>query len=218
MMDNNDFQIIDTAVERYCELHTTSEDVVLSELSRETNLKTIMPRMMSGNMQGRFLTMLVELMKPKAALEIGTFTGYSAICIAKGLSRNGMLTTIDNNPEIEDIARNYFKKSGLDRKIHFIIGDALTLIPTFDIMFDMIFIDADKHRLSEYYHLALEKTKSGGIILADNILWSGKVVDYTQHDSATLKIRDFNDMVQADARVDNILLPLRDGLMMIKKK
>lgn len=215
-MNRKDF--LDSILEHYCELHTTAENEALEQLTRETNLKMLMPHMLSGKIQGRFLTMLVELMQPKSILELGTFTGYSAICLSQGLPENGRLVTIDNNPEVEDLARKYFKISGLEDKIHFIIGDVLEVVPNLNMTFDMAFIDADKERLPEYYHLVMEKTNPGGFIIVDNILWYGKVADPEQTDHVTQKIRQFNDLVQNDNRVTNVLLPLRDGLMLIRKR
>lgn len=210
--------LIDLAVETYCEEHTTAEDNTLVELTRETNLKMLMPRMLSGKVQGRFLTILVEILRPQNILELGTFTGYSAICLAKGLSEDGKLITIDKNPEIEDFARRYFKKSGLEDKILFFVGDALKIVPKLEYDFDMVYLDADKENLAEYYQVIIEKLKPGALILADNILWDGKVVDNTQNDKITCGIRTFNDLVQSDERVENVLLPLRDGLMLIRKR
>ena len=210
--------LIDSAIEHYCELHTTTEDKTLEQLARETNLKTTIPQMLSGKILGRLLTTLVELIQPKNILELGTFTGYSAICLAQRLPENGLLTTIDNNPEIEDMARKYFKMSGLEEKIHFIIGNALQVLPNLNTKFDMAFIDADKDHLSAYYQLVMEKMNSGGLMLVDNILWYGKVADPEEDDRVTRKIREFNDTVQADDRVANVLLPLCDGLMLIRKK
>jgi predicted O-methyltransferase YrrM len=208
--------LINSDIERYCEAHTSVEEAVLQQLVRETNLKTLLPQMLSSKIQGRFLTMLVELMKPKTILELGTFTGYSAICMAKGLPEDGILTTIDNNPEIENIAQKYFKMSGLENKIRFINGDALHVVPDLNMRFDMAFIDADKDRLPDYYPLVMEKMNAGGIIVVDNILWYGKVTDPNQNDKTTRKIRQFNELVQSDERVTNLLLPLCDGMMMIR--
>ena len=210
--------LIDSDIEHYCELHTTSEDSVLEQLVRETNLKTTIPQMLSGKILGRLLTTLVELIQPKNILELGTFTGYSAICLAQGLPENGLLTTIDNNPEIEDLARKYFKMSGLEEKICFIIGDARQVVPTLNTKFDMAFIDADKDHLLAYYQLVMDKMKSDGLIVVDNILWYGKVADPEHNDRVTRRIREFNDIVQADERVTNVLLPLCDGLMLIRRK
>lgn len=209
--------LIDTAIENYCEEHTTEEREILRQLTRETNLKTLMPRMLSGKIQGSFLSMLVSLLKPKTILELGTFTGYSAICLASGLSENGRLITIDKNPEIEDIARKYFKESGLENKIDFRIGNAMEIVPQLNEQFDLVFLDADKEHLTDYYRMIIEKIPVGGVILADNILWDGKVIDEKCNDRITKEIRAFNDFVQEDQRVENVLLPFRDGLMMAKK-
>jgi len=213
---NEDAFLIAPEVEHYCEEHTSAETETLQQLARETNLKMLMPQMLSGKIQGRFLTMLVEMMKPKTILELGTFTGYSAICMAQALPENGLLITIDGNPEVEHLAQKYFSMSGLENKIRFINGDALQIIPTLNMTFDMAYIDADKDHLSEHYQAVMEKMNAGGVIIVDNILWYGKVTDPQQNDRTTQKIRQFNDMVQADNRVSNVLLPLRDGVMMIK--
>ena len=213
---NEDAFLIAPEIEQYCEEHTSSETETLQQLVRETNLKMLMPQMLSGKIQGHFLTMLVEMMKPKTILELGTFTGYSAICMAQALPENGLLITIDGNPEVEHLAQKYFKMSGLENKIRFINGDALHLVPTLNMKFDMAYIDADKEHLSGYYQAVMEKMNAGGVIIVDNILWYGKVTDPNQNDRTTQKIRQFNDMVQDDNRVTNVLLPLRDGVMMIK--
>ncbi|MCL2511116.1 MAG: O-methyltransferase [Bacteroidales bacterium] len=216
-MNENSF-LIDPDVEQYCEAHTSAESQTLQQLARETNLKMVMPQMLSSKIQGRLLTMLVELIKPKNILELGTFTGYSAICMAQGLPDDGRLVTIDNNPEVETLARKYFKMSGLESKIHFINGDAMHIVPELNICFDMAFIDADKERLPDYYPLVMEKMNTGGVIVVDNILWYGKAADPKQNDRTTLKIRQFNELVQRDTHVTNILLPLCDGLMVVRKK
>jgi len=217
-MNEKSFLITSEEIERYCETHTSAENETLQQLVRETNLKMLLPQMLSSKIQGRLLTMLVELTKPKTILELGTFTGYSAICMARGLSEDGMLITIDNNPEIEDISRKYFKMSGLEEKIHLIIGDAIHIVPDLNMTFDMAFIDADKDHLPDYYQLVMEKMNPEGIIVADNILWYGKVSDPNHNDHTTQKIRQFNETVQNDECVTNVLLPLCDGMMMIRKK
>jgi predicted O-methyltransferase YrrM len=209
--------LIDSDIERYCEEHTSVEDETLQQLVRETHLKMLLPQMLSSKIQGRLLTMLVEMIKPKTILELGTFTGYSAICMAHGIPENGILVTIDNNPEIEGLAQKYFKMSGLEKKIRFINGDALHIVPDLNMHFDMAFIDADKERLPDYYRLVMEKMTSGGVIVVDNILWYGKVADPKQNDKTTQKIRQFNELVQADKRVTNLLLPVCDGMMIIRK-
>jgi len=210
--------LIDANIEQYCETHTTPENQTLQQLTRETNLKTMLPQMLSGKILGRLLTTLVELVKPQHILELGTFTGYSAICMAQALPENGLLVTIDNNPEIETTARKYFKMSGLEQKIRLIIGDVLQTLPDLNMHFDMAFIDADKEHFPDYYPLVMEKMNPGGIVIVDNILWYGKTVDAEQNDRITQKIRQFNDLVQADEQVTNVLLPLCDGVMVVWKK
>lgn len=215
MKTNDSFQDVD--LEEYLCKHTTEEPSFLQQLARETHLKTTKPRMLCGAIQGRFLTMLTQIIQPKKVLEIGTFTGYSTICIALGLPENGKITTIDNNPEIETIARKYFKMSGLEDKINFIIDDAKTVIPALTESFDLVYLDADKENNLLYYQQIMEKTHVGSVIIADNMLWSGKILSEGHHDPKTVKINEFNNFIQNDLRVENVLLPLRDGMMMIRK-
>ena len=200
--------------------HTSPEPELLQRLNRETYLNVLMPRMLSGHLQGRVLAMVSHMIKPRQVLEIGTFTGYSALCLAEGLAPEGQLHTIDINDELEDLVRKYIASAGLESKINYYLGNALEIIPTLNLQFDLVFIDADKINYSRYYELMLEKTVSGGFILADNVLWSGKVVQQTgkKTDKDTQAILDFNQQVQQDERVENVLLPLRDGLMLIRKK
>lgn len=200
----------------YCEAHTTPQSEVLYELERETNLKTLAPQMLSGHLQGQFLTLLSSLMRPKAILEIGTFTGYAAICLAQGLAEDGILHTIEANHEMEQIITKYIKKAGLEHKIQLHLGRAEAIIPTFDILFDLIFIDAGKQQYEIFYDLVFDKVKPGGLIIADNVLWSGKVVS-GENDPDTTVIRAFNDKVNHDPRVENIMLPIRDGLLLARK-
>jgi caffeoyl-CoA O-methyltransferase len=203
----------------YCEKHTTEEDPLLKHIQRETFTKVPMPRMLSGHLQGKVLEMLVRLLKPKTILEIGTYTGYSGICMAKGLGENGKLITLDINDELELMVRGFFEKSGLAHKIEYQIGNALTIIPTLQENFDMVFIDADKSNYINYYQLVVDKVNPGGVIIADNVLWSGKVLveEGKKMDKDTKIILDYNRMVQEDPRVENILLPIRDGLMLARK-
>lgn len=215
MKTEDSFQSPD--LEEYLCSHTTKEPDFLQNLVRETHLKTTKPRMLSGQIQGRFLTMLTQMLQPEKVLEIGTFTGYSSICFAMGLPKNGTITTIDNNPEIETIARKYFKMSGCENKIHLIIDDAKTVIPTLTDCFDLVFLDADKENNLIYYHQIMEKTKVGSVIIADNMLWSGKIFQEGHHDMKTVKIDEFNDFIQNDIRVENVLLPLRDGMMILRR-
>lgn len=206
-------------LEAYIETHSTEESDVLKKLNRETNSNVMMPRMLSGHLQGRTLAMLSNMIQPMHILEIGTYTGYSAICLAEGLQKDGKLYTIDINEELETMINNYFKEAKLDSKIELLIGNALNLIPNLNIAFDLVFIDADKENYSTYYDLAFQKLKIGGYIIADNVLWSGKVIEKRDKDDKDTKaIKDFNQKVQHDNRVENVLMPIRDGLMVIRKK
>ena len=201
----------------YCEAHTSPPSDILCQLERETHLKTLAPQMMSGPLQGRLLSMLSRIKQPNAVLEVGTFTGYAALCMAEGLAPHGMLHTIEINPELEYLIRKYISKAGMDEKIHLYIGDAAEVIPKLNLRFDLAFIDAGKLDYAHHYELVVEKMKPGGIILADNVLWSGKVAQ-KKFDKDTEGIRAFNEQVHQDERVDNILLPIRDGIMMMIKK
>lgn len=206
------------AIEQYVQDHSSEEMQVLQELSRETQAKVLRPRMLSGHIQGLFLQMISKLIRPERILEIGTYTGYSAICLAKGLNENGILHTIEVNDELESIIRKYLNKAGLTDKISLHFGNALNIIPSLKETWDLVFIDADKENYLNYYHLIFNQVKSGGWIIADNVLWSGKVADDNENDIETLSIRQFNEFIHADERVEHLLLPLRDGLMMIRKK
>ncbi|MCO4293424.1 O-methyltransferase [Solitalea sp. MAHUQ-68] len=209
--------IINKKINSYVETHTDIEPAILQLLNRETHLKILLPRMLSGHFQGRTLSMLSKMIKPKRILEIGTYTGYSAICLAEGLEEDGLLTTLDINEELEPFVRSFFEKAGVQNKIDYRIGNAVEIIPTIDEEFDMIFIDADKKNNGNYYDLVFDKLKHGGYILADNVLWSGKVIDENP-DKDTKLVMAFNEKVQNDDRVENILLPIRDGIMIIRKK
>jgi caffeoyl-CoA O-methyltransferase len=204
-------------LQKYVGDHTSPEPELLKKISRDTQAKILMPRMLSGHVQGRFLSMVSHLIQPKNILEVGTYTGYSAICLAEGLVAGGKLVTIDVNEELEDRVRNYFNEAGLTEKIDYHIGDAAKIIPTLEIIFDLIFIDADKENYSTYYDLVFEKIRPGGLILADNVLWSGKVVK-AKPDKDTRALLEFNQKVRTDSRVECMLLPLRDGMMMIRKR
>jgi caffeoyl-CoA O-methyltransferase len=203
-------------IENYAKSHTSTESDLLKKIDRETHAEVLMPRMVSGHLQGRFLSMVSNMIKPNSILEIGTYTGYSAICLAEGLSPNGKLITIDINEELETRVRGYFKKGGLESKIDYRIGDAAKIIPTLNSSFDLVFIDADKENYSLYYDLVFDKVPIGGFILADNVLWSGKVVQ-TKIDKDTKAIKEFNQKVNQDSRVKAMLLPLRDGIMIVQK-
>lgn len=203
-------------IEKYIEEFSTGEPDLLKDLNRETYLKVLMPRMLSGHVQGRFLSMISKIIQPKNILEIGTYTGYASLCLAEGLKPEGKLITIDNNPLIVDIANKYFEKSGKSDSIEFKFGNALEIIENTELKFDMIFIDADKMNYKTYYEAVLPKLNKDGIILADNVLWSGKVIN-DNPDKKTKAIQEFNSHVQNDQRVENVLLSVRDGLMMIRK-
>ena len=209
--------IISPAIDQYLDMHTQEESEVLKALTRETHLKVLMPQMLSGKVQGNLLTMMSKIIQPKRILEIGTFTGYASICLAKGLTDNGLLYTIDINRELETMTDKYFKQAGLRHQIVSLYGPAVQLIPTLEETFDLVFIDADKINYSTYYDLVMEKVRPGGLIIADNVLWSGKVVEATK-DKDTMAMDAYNKKVQNDPRVENVLVPLRDGLMMARKK
>lgn len=202
----------------YAARHSTPEDALLLQLNRETNLRTVYPNMCSGSMQGKLLEMLSHMIRPARILEIGTFTGYSAICMAKGLAPGGRLHTMDLNDETGTIATRYFRLAGMDDRIHFHQGDARTIVPQLQEDFDLIFIDGDKKQYLDYYHLVMPRLKKGGYIIADNVLWGGKVTAAIHsHDKETQGIIDFNTFVVTDPRVEKLLLPLRDGLFILRK-
>ncbi len=201
----------------YAEAHTSLDSDLLIALERETHLKTLAPRMLSGHLQGRFLSLISHLMQPKRVLEIGTFTGYSALCLAEGLADDGILYALEANDELEYLIKQSVEKSPSPQKIKLLIGNALEIIPDLDETFDLVFIDAGKRDYPLYYDLVIDKLRKGGLIIADNILWSGKVVE-DKKDIDTQIIDTFNKKIHADERVENILLPIRDGLMMARKK
>lgn len=202
----------------YVDAHTSEEPEVLKKLTRETYLKVLMPRMLSGHYQGRLLSMITKMIQPTKVLEIGTYTGYSAVCFAEGLKEGGKLITIDINEELETMVRKVFDEAGVSQKIEYKIGNAMDIIPTLNQTFDLVFIDADKINYLNYYHLVFDKVSKGGFIIADNVLWSGKIVNTEKIDKDTKALMDFNDFVHQDTRVENVLLPVRDGLMILKKK
>lgn len=204
------------AINVYIENLSSKEDEVLARLTRETHLKVQMPQMLSGNIQGKFLEMISRMVQPEKILEIGTFTGYSAICLAKGLSNNGLLHTIDINEELQPIIEKHISMAGLQNKIVLHTGDATQIIPTLNETFDLVFIDADKQNYSAYFDLVITKVRTGGFIIADNVLWSGKVTE-EKHDKDTAALHAYNQKVLADNRVENFILPLRDGLNIARK-
>lgn len=203
----------------YCQRHTTPEDGLLKLISRETHAKVLMPRMLSGHLQGKTLEFFSKMIQPQYILEIGTFTGYATLCLARGLAPGGKLTTLDINAELEGMVRDFFAQSGISSRIEYRIGNALDIIPQLEERFDMVFIDADKTNYINYYQMVVDKVNPGGIILADNALWSGKVLgpEGEKISKDTQAILDFNQMVQNDARVENVLFPIRDGMMMARK-
>ena len=205
-------------VEKYIEQHTSPQDEALEWLVRQTHLQTIHPRMLTGVVQGRLLTMISAMLAPKRILEIGTFTGYSAICLSKGLAPGGVLHTIERNDELEELIYKGISIAGQAEQIVLHIGDAVEIIPHMDETFDLVYIDGDKREYIAYYEASLDKLRTGGFILADNVLWDGKVLEEPLPcDAQTQGITAFNAHIQADPRVENVLLPLRDGLMMARK-
>ena len=205
-------------LESYCESHTSKESDLLYRLNRETNIKILNPRMLSGQLQGGFLAMISRMIKPIHILEIGTFTGYSSLCLAEGLQPNGELHTIEMDVELEVMISKYFNLSEHKEKLHLHIGNALDVIHTLDKIWDLVFLDAEKTEYLQYYEMVLPRVKKGGFILVDNVLWNGKVVEtVAKNDIDTKAIMTFNDYIQNDPRVKNLLLPLRDGLLLIEK-
>ena len=200
----------------YCEAHTSAPSSILKELERETYLKTLAPQMMCGHLQGRLLSWLSRMRQPQQILEVGTFTGYAALCLAEGLASGGQLHTIEVNEELAYLIRKYIQKAGMEEKITLHLGNAKELIPKLQPPFDIIFIDAGKADNTYYYENLLEHLRPGGLILVDNVLWSGKVVN-TNPDADTRSIQAFNTLVHEDSRVENLLLPIRDGLIIAQK-
>jgi caffeoyl-CoA O-methyltransferase len=211
-------EIINPKIMEYAELHTSSEPELLAELRRETWLKVVNPRMLSGAYQGRLIALLSKLVRPLTILEIGTFTGYATLCLAEGLRENGKIITIDCNEELVDIQKKYISKSKYAPQIDTLLGDALSLISELEIRFDLVFIDADKQNYSTYFDLVIDKLNVGGIILTDNVLWNGKVIENKiSNDVDTLSIVQYNKKVQTDIRVETILIPIRDGISITRK-
>lgn len=206
-------------LQRYLDFHTDGENDLLATIDRDTHLNVMLPRMLSGHFQGRCLSMLSKLIAPKTILEIGTYTGYSALCLAEGLDKRGKLISIDINEELESRVLTHWKQSSLHTQMELKIGDATTLIPALEMKtFDLVFIDADKKNYALYYDLVIDRVPAGGVILADNVLWSGKVYDQDSQDKDTVSMRLFNEKITKDERVEKIILPIRDGVFMIRKK
>lgn len=203
----------------YCENHTSPESELLSKLNRDTHVKVVSSRMLSGHLQGRVLSFISKLQKPTFIVEVGTYTGYSALCLAEGLSENGKLLSIDVNEETSYYAQSFINQSVYKNKIDLVVADAKAVIPDISEPIDLVFIDADKKNYLSYYHLLIEKLTTGGLIIADNVLWSGKItMPVSDMDRETLALHEFNNFIQNDERVENMLLPIRDGLMVIRKK
>jgi predicted O-methyltransferase YrrM len=209
-------EFISPELSSYSEAHTSPETSLLRRINRDTHANVLKPRMLSGHLQGRFLSMVSNMIRPSAILEIGTYTGYSAICLCEGLAPGGKLVTLEKNEELEDKLRTYFREAGLEQSVDLRIGDATKILPDIAGPFDLVFIDADKENYCRYFDLVISKVRPGGFILADNVLWSGKVVDGS-NDKDTRAILSFNDKVHNDSRVENVLLPVRDGIMIARK-
>ncbi len=203
----------------YVVSHSENEPELLQQLNRETYQKILQPRMLSGHYQGRLLSMISKLVNPKNILEIGTYTGYSALCLMEGIKSNGILHTIDINEELVDFQRKYFDKSGYGKQIYQHLGNALDIIPKLDTTFDLVFIDADKENYSNYFNIIIDKLNSDGVILSDNVLWSGKVLDtkFKKEDTSTPALIAYNKLLKEDKRVETVLLPVRDGLTISRK-
>ncbi|MBF9253415.1 O-methyltransferase [Pontibacter sp. 172403-2] len=213
-------EFLDEELQQYADEHTSPESALLHKINRHTHLSVLKPRMLSGHMQGRILAMFSQMLQPRQILEIGTYTGYSALCLAEGLQAGGTLHTIDINEELEARVRGYFAEAGLSASIKYYIGNALDIIPGINAAFDLVFIDADKINYARYYDLVIDRVRPGGYIIADNVLWSGKVLARYRKklDEDTKAVMDFNKKVHDDARVENLLLPVRDGLLIARKK
>ena len=207
------------AIDNYATAHTQAEPDVLAKLTRETYQKILQPRMLSGHFQGRLLSILSKIVNPKTILELGTYTGYSAICLAEGLKENGELHTLDINEELQSIQNKYFELSGFRNNIHQHLGEALKILPNLDMKFDLIFMDADKPNYPAYFNLIIDKLNPGGILLTDNVLWSGKVVEpLKMDDESTRALLEYNTLVATDSRLETVMLPIRDGLSLSRRK
>ncbi|MGB0403415.1 MAG: O-methyltransferase [Salibacteraceae bacterium] len=212
-------EFIDPKLDEYVVNHSEPESELLTDLNRQTHLKVLIPRMIAGNYQGRVLSMLSHMIRPKTVLEIGTYTGYSALCFAEGLKPDGVIHTIDHNEELETMQSSFFAKSGFRSRIKQYVGEALDIIPEIEGHFDLVYIDADKENYCNYYNMVIDRVPSGGYIIADNVLWSGKVIEELDaKDEETKMLLKYNKMITDDDRVQNVLFPVRDGLMIARKK
>jgi predicted O-methyltransferase YrrM len=205
-------------LEQFLHDHTTPEDPVLEDLFRQTHIRFVNPNMATGHLQGKFLEFISRMIRPENILEIGTFTGYSAICLARGMKKGGKLITIELNDELTAFARSYFCRASIQSKITQLTGRAQDIVPSLDQIFDLVYIDGDKREYSEYYKLAIDKLKPGGFILADNVIWGGKALEEDTTDPQTGGIIAFNEMIKKDSTIEKVIIPLRDGLMLIRKK
>jgi predicted O-methyltransferase YrrM len=204
-------------LEQYIREHSSNEDPVLEELFRQTHIKFVNPNMSTGHLQGKFLEMISKMISPEYILEIGTYTGYSAICLARGLKKGGRLVTIELNDELSDFAHSYFKKAGVDSAVTQITGNAIEIIPTLKIKADLVFIDGDKREYCDYYRVAKEIVRKGGFILADNVLWGDKVLETDSKDQQSAGITRFNEMLMTEKDIEHVIIPLRDGITLIRK-
>lgn len=211
-------EFIAQELDQYCCNHSAEENDLLKRINRETHLEVLQPRMLSGHFQGRVLSMFSKMIQPKRILEIGTYTGYSALCLAEGLTSDGKLVTIDVNEELAARVQSYFDASSFSKQIRYVISPALEVIPSLQEEWDIVFIDADKQNYIEYYEMVLPLVKTGGYVILDNVLWSGKVAESDKNDKDTVLLRKLNDLIHEDNRVEEVLLPIRDGLMMARKK
>ncbi len=210
---------ISEELDLYIARHSEDEPTLLAELNKETHQKILKPRMLSGHFQGRVLSMISKLIQPKNILEIGTYTGYATLCLAEGISTDGVIDTIDNNEELVDFQKKYFEKSAYSKQIHTHLGNALDIIPTLDKKYDLVFIDADKENYINYFHLILPKMNSGGVILSDNVLWSGKILQEVKgNDKATQTLLAYNTLLKENDKIETVLLPIRDGLTLSRVK
>ncbi|MHC5353462.1 O-methyltransferase [Myroides sp. LJL115] len=210
---------ISTELENYATTHSENEPDLLAQLDIETHQKILQPRMLSGHFQGRFLSIISKLIRPENILEIGTFTGYATLCLAEGLRENGHIDTIDIKEELIDFQRKYFDLSGQGEQITQHLGSAIDIIPTLDKKYDLVFIDADKPNYINYFHLVMKKMNKGGVILSDNVLWSGKVLEEIKdNDKSTIALNEYNRLLQEDPRIETVLLPIRDGLTISRVK